>query len=453
MRFCVPLALVFAVTSTVVAAPAKPNIVFILADDIGYGDLGCYGQKKIRTPNIDRLAAEGIRFTDAYSGSTVCAPSRCCLMTGLHTGHARIRGNKRGATLLPEDRTVAKLLQEAGYATACIGKWGLGDPGELGVPSKQGFDTFFGYLNHGHAHNYYPEHLWRHEEKVPLKNISKDGVASERVEYAPDLFLKESLTFIEANKGKPFFLYFASTIPHANNERTKATGEGNEIPSDEPYSKEDWPQPERNKAAMITRFDADVGKIMAKLKELDIEKNTLIVFSSDNGPHKEGGNDPKFFNSSGPFRGIKRSLTDGGIRVPFIVRWVGTTKSGTVSDHVTAFWDFLPTVAELTGMKIASDLDGLSIAPIIVGTGNAKVHEFMYWEFHEGGTKQAVRDGQWKGIRLSPNGPLELYDLINDVGEVKNVANDHPMIIERITEYLKTARTESKEFPIVQPKR
>jgi len=442
-------------------AARPPNIVLILADDLGYGDLGCYGQKKIQTPNLDRLAAEGIRFTQAYAGSTVCAPSRCALMTGLHTGHCRTRGNGGGGSprsnvpLRPDDVCVAQLLKKAGYSTALIGKWGLGEEGSTGLPTKKGFDLFFGYLNQHHAHNYYPDFVWRGEKKVVLPNPQSkvENVAAKFVEYVPDLCLKEGLAFLAANKAKPFFLYYATTVPHANNEKTRASGEGNEVPTDEPYSKENWPQAEKNKAAMITRLDADVGKLLAKIKELGLEKDTIVIFSSDNGPHQEGGNKVEFFASSGPYRGFKRSMTDGGIRVPAIVRWPGVTKPGTVSDHVWAFWDFLPTACELAGIESPQGLDGLSLAPALTGKGKQQTHEFLYWEFHEGGFKQAVRHGNWKALRLAPRQPLELYDVVRDPAEKTNVAKDHPEVIARIEDYLKIARTESKEFPIREPKR
>jgi arylsulfatase A-like enzyme len=433
-------------------AARGPNILFILADDLGYGDLGCYGQKKIKTPNLDRLAAEGIRFTQAYAGSTVCAPSRCALMTGYHTGHCLVRGNAR-VPLRPEDATVAERLKKAGYATGLVGKWGLGEPESTGVPTKKGFDSFFGYLNQTHAHNYYPDFLWRNEEKVSLPNVQAGGVASKRVVYSPDLVLDEGLKFIERHKAGPFFLYFATIVPHANNEKTRADGNGNEVPADEPYTNEDWPQPEKNKAAMITRLDADVGKLLAKLKELGLEQNTVVFFSSDNGPHREGGNDPAFFASSGPLRGIKRALTDGGIRVPTMVRWPGVTKPGTVSDHVWAFWDFLPTACDLAGLPTPAGLDGISIAPTITGKGTQKSHEFLYWEFHENGFKQAVRHGNWKALRLAPGQALELYDVAKDPGEKDNVAAANPEVVAKIDEYLRTARTDSKEFPITPAKK
>ena len=439
----------------------KPNIVFILADDLGYGDLGCYGQKKIKTPDLDRLAKDGVRFTQAYAGSTVCAPSRCALMTGRHTGHCRTRGNgggggpKSNVPLTPDDICVAEVLQKAGYTTALVGKWGLGEEGSTGVPTRKGFDHFFGYLNQHHAHNYYPDFLWRGEKKVEIGNPQSkvENVAEKFNVYAPDLFLADALRFVTDNKSKPFFLYFATTAPHANNEKTRATGDGNEVPSDAPYTAEDWPRAEKNKAAIITRMDADIGTLLAKIKELGLDKDTVVIFSSDNGPHQEGGNKVEFFASSGPHRGFKRSLTDGGIRVPAIVRWTGTTEPGTTSDHVWAFWDFLPTACDLAGVEIPKGLDGLSFAPAITGKGEQKRHEFLYWEFHEGGTAQAVRHGDWKAIRTAPGKPLELYDVARDPAEKQNVAADHPAVVAKIEAYLKAARTDSKEFPVREPKK
>lgn len=461
MRYLVSLTLLTA--TSIAAEPRKPNIVFILADDLGYGDVGCYGQRKIRTPNIDRLAKDGMRFARAYAGSTVCAPSRCALMTGLHTGHCRTRGNGGGGSprsnvpLAPGDPCVAEVLKKAGYATALVGKWGLGEENSTGIPTKKGFDHFYGYLNQHHAHNYYPDYLIRNEtrEAIPqnVQNAKVENVAEKPTIYTPDLLLKDALAFVESNKERPFFLYFASTLPHANNEKTRLDKNGNEIPSDEPYSNESWPIQEKNKAAMITRLDRDVGALLKKLADLGLEKDTLVIFSSDNGPHKEGGNDPEFFKSSGPFRGIKRAMTDGGIRVPFIVRWPGVVKPGTVSEHVTAFWDFLPTAAEIAGQPVPPGLDGISILPTLTGKGEQKSHEFLYWEFHEGGTKQAVRHGNWKAIRLAPGAKLELYDVVADPGESKNVAGQNPDVVAKIEVYLKAARTESKEFPITQPKK
>lgn len=430
----------------------KPNIIFILADDLGYGDLGCYGQKKIRTPHLDQLAAEGVRFTQCYAGCTVCAPSRSALMTGQHTGHTRIRGNAR-FPLEAEDVTVAELLKSVGYRTGLFGKWGLGEAGSSGSPVRQGFDEFFGYFNQKHAHNYYPTYLWRNEEKVPLRNeVPKEdeegaGVAVKRLDYSHDLIGREALSFVDRHQREPFFLYLAFTIPHANNE---ARAKGMEVPSAEPYAHESWPEPERNKAAMIARLDADVGRLMARLQELKIDENTIVFFSSDNGPHKEGGNDPKFFDSSGPLRGIKRDLYEGGIRVPMIVRWPGRIKAGVVSQYVWAFWDFLPTAAEIAGVRTPKNLDGRSVLPTLLGQWQRR-HPFLYWEFHERGFKQAARMGDWKGIRLASGQPFELYDLKRDLGETTNVATQNPSVVRKIEAYLKTARTESEHWPVKPP--
>jgi arylsulfatase A-like enzyme len=425
----------------------RPNIVFILADDLGYGELGCYGQRLIQTPRIDRMAAEGIRFTDCYAGCTVCAPSRCTLMTGLHTGHCRIRGNAQ-VPLATEDVTVAKVLRQAGYATGIIGKWGLGQPGSSGVPNRQGFDYWFGYLDQVHAHNYYPDYLWRNEEKVLLPNVVEKGVAKKRVTYSPELFASEALEFVEHRREQPFFLYLALTVPHANDEAGK---NGMEVPDDKPYSDRDWPQVEKNKAAMITRMDADVGRLLDKLKALGLDERTIVFFTSDNGPHREGGVDPAFFHASGPLRGIKRDLYEGGIREPMIVRWPGRIAAGQVSDFVWAFWDFLPTAAELAGAAAPSNFDGISVVPAILGASGKTApppHEFLYWEFHEGGFKQAVRMGRWKSVRTKPGRALELYDLSNDIGETTNMAAKHPEVVAQIEAYLKRARTDSPNWPI-----
>jgi arylsulfatase A-like enzyme len=435
------------------AADAKqpPNIIFILADDLGYGDLGCYGQKQILTPHLDKLAADGIRFTQCYAGSTVCAPSRCCLMTGRHTGHALVRGNAR-VPLRPEDTTVAEVLKKAGYRTGIIGKWGLGEPESTGIPNKKGFDSWFGYLNQGHAHNYYPDYLWRNQEKVLYPgNVVQKGVASKREVYSHDLFAQEALKFVAQEPGKPFFLYLAFTIPHANNEAGK---QGMEVPDDKPYSDKPWPQQQKNHAAMITRMDADIGRLLKRLQELKLDEKTIIFFSSDNGPHREGGGDPKFFNASGPLRGIKRDLYEGGIRVPMIVRWPGQVAPGQVSEQVWAFWDFLPTAAELAQVKPPSGLDGISMVPAILGEKQAgrpqPSHDFLYWEFHEGGFSQAVRMGDWKLVRrpYGKDPAPELYNLKTDLGETKNVASEQPEIVAKIEAYLKTARTESKDWPV-----
>ncbi len=431
----------------------KPNIIFILADDLGYGDLGCFGQKRIKTPNLDKMAEEGMRLTQHYAGSTVCAPSRCVLMTGLHTGHCLVRGNAR-VPLRPSDVTVAELLKQAGYTTGIVGKWGLGEAGSTGIPNRQGFDYWFGYLNQRHAHNYYPEYLWRNQEKYHLKNEVKPinppgGVATKKVEYSHDLITKEALAFAERSKDGPFFLYLAFTIPHANNE---AGNKGMEVPDYGIYKDKEWPESQKGHAAMITRMDGDIGKLFAKLKELGIDDNTFVMFSSDNGPHREGGNNPDFNDSNGPLRGIKRDLYEGGIRVPTLVRWPGKIKAGSVTDHISGFWDFLPTCAELAGFKPPEDIDGISMVPALLGKSKKqKTHEFLYWEFHEQGKRQAVRMGEWKGVRLDankkPDGPIELYNLKTDIGEKNNIADQHREIVAKIEGYMKTARVPSKDWP------
>lgn len=311
--------------STAQPAP-RPNIILILADDLGYGDLGCYGQTRIQTPNLDRMAAEGIRFTSAYAGSTVCAPSRCSLMTGLHTGHARTRGNRSpDLPLRPEDVTVTEVLKQAGYRTALFGKWSLGELGSSGYPTRKGFDEWFGFFSQLHAHNYYPEHLLDGESAW----LCRGNMGMQRRDYAPDLFTERALRFLEKqNRATPFFLHLCYTVPHANNEMGRDTGDGMEVPSYGPYANRPWPQPEKGFAAMITRMDADIGRILAALKRRGLDENTLVIFTSDNGPHREGGHDPRFFESSGPLRGIKRDLYEGGIRVPMIARWPARIRGG-----------------------------------------------------------------------------------------------------------------------------
>ena len=453
-------------------AASGPNIVLIVADDLGWCELGSYGQKKIKTPHLDRLAQQGMRLTRHYSGSPVCAPSRCVLMTGKHPGHAFIRNNKEvkpeGQHPIPAaEVTLAELLKRRGYACGAFGKWGLGEPGTTGIPNRQGFDTFFGYLNQGHAHNYYPDYLWRNEEKVALPNEVAKGVATKRVTYSHDLFAAEAVDFVERNKERPFFLYLALTIPHANNEAGwrkgkagetgdakaapdalgRATGDGMEVPSDEPYSGEPWPQVEKNFAAMVTRMDRDVGRLMARLKELGLDEDTIVFFTSDNGPHREGGHDPNFFDDNGPLRGIKRDLYEGGIRVPMIVRWPGQVKAGSVSDQVWAFWDFLPTAAELAGAEPPEGIDGISMRPALTGRPQ-KDHAYLYWEFHEGGFHQAVRMGDWKGVRHGLEGKVEVYDLRGDVGEKRNVAGEQDAVAGKMEEILGVCRTDSPHFRV-----
>jgi arylsulfatase A-like enzyme len=375
-------------------------------------------------------------------------------MTGLHTGHCYVRGNKEiepmGQLPLAADTvTIAKLLKKADYKTALTGKWGLGGPGSIGAPNKQGFDYFFGYLCQRHAHNYYPEFLFRNDEKVPLTGnkiiqprTDGAGVASERAQYSHDILVQEALQFIEKKRNQPFFLYLAVTIPHANNE---AGNKGMEVPDYGIYKDRNWPEPQKGHAAMISRLDRDIGTITKTLKQSGIDKNTLIIFTSDNGPHREGGADPEFFDSNGSLRGSKRDLYEGGIRVPMIARWPGRIKAGTVSHHVSAFWDFLPTFAELADVRYSHSIDGISMLPTLLGKqANQKKHEFLYWEFHEGAFKQAVRMGDWKAVRLEANGKLELYNLKDDISETVNVADRYPEIVAKIEDYLSAARTESK---------
>ncbi len=422
----------------------QPNIIFILADDLGYGDLSCYGQRQIRTPNLDRMAAEGVRFTQFYAGSTVCAPSRSVLMTGQHTGHTYIRGNSKN-NFRPEDFTVAELLKQAGYRTGLIGKWGLGHEGSTGVPTRQGFDYFFGYLDQTHAHNYYPSFLVRNEARNRLRNVVPNegsvgqGVASQKVDYSHDLLTEEALAFIDRSGQEPFFLYLAYTIPHANNE---ARQEGMEVPELGEYQNKDWPAPEKGFAAMVTRLDRDIGRLLERLRQRGLQQRTIVFFSSDNGPHREGGHDPEFFDSNGILRGIKRDLYEGGIRVPMIVRWPGKAPAGAVSHHVGYFTDFLPTAAELAGVKSPDGIDGISFLPAILGQAQ-KQHEYLYWEFYESGTAQAVRMGDWKGICKPFGGPMELYHLKDDPGEQHNLADHHPEIVARIRQAMEKAHTPS----------
>jgi len=443
-------------------AGSRPNIIFILADDLGYGDLGCYGQRRIRTPNIDRMAAEGIRFTQAYAGATVCAPSRCVLMTGRHVGHARVRGNAGqnnplAQTLRPDDFTVARGLQQAGYRTGLVGKWGLGDvgPAEVGLPRKHGFDHFFGYLNQHHAHNYYPTYLWRNETRIELANVLEKsfptgaGVASIRKDYSHDLFTDEALQFVRENASRPFFLYLALTIPHANNEAGRL---GMEVPQLNPYDELDWPDPVKGHAAMITRMDAGIGRLFHLLQELDIDRRTLVVFTSDNGPHREGGFDPAFNRSSGPLRGIKRDHYDGGIRVPAIVRWPGRVPAGRVSPAVWYFADVLPTLATLAGAPVPLGIDGLNVLPSWLGETQPELGErLLYWEFHEGGFKQAARWRDWKIIRNRPNSPAELYNIVNDPAEAHDLALILPELARSLGERLATERTDSPDWPAPTP--
>jgi arylsulfatase A-like enzyme len=460
------LLLMAGISFAVAKKEEPPNIIYIMADDLGYGDLGCYGQQKIQTPNIDKLAKEGMRFTQFYAGAPVCAPSRCVLMTGKHTGHGRVRGNSGKENPLPqtvrtEDVTVAEVLKGAGYTTGLIGKWGLSEENSIGHPNKKGFDYFFGYLNQHHAHNYYPEFLIRNESRVYLENIVPGegdygrGWASVKKQYSHDLMAEDSLTWLEMNKDKPFFLYLAFTLPHANNEGTRGTGNGQEVPDYGLYDGMDWTQPNKGQAAMITRLDRDVGRIMEKLKRLGLDKKTIVFFTSDNGNHKEGGNDPEFFDANGPLLGMKRDLYEGGIRVPFIVRWPGKIKRGATSDHIGYFGDLMATVADLSGGKAPAGLDSISFLPTLLGKEKEQhQHEYLYWEFYEQGGKTAVRAGNWKAVRLGfgDKVPVELYDLSKDLAEENNIADKHPDVVTKMKELLAKAHVDSPDWKVPPPK-
>lgn len=439
-----------------------------MADDLGYGDLGSYGQKLIQTPNLDRMAREGMRFTQFYAGSTVCAPSRSVLMTGQHMGRTFVRGNASGdmtkQTLRAEDFTVAELMKQAGYRTALIGKWGLGELGSSGHPLAKGFDYFFGYLNQRHAHNYYPEFLWRNEEKVPLRNEVTHtpgnyggfvgGWATKRIDYSHDLVVDEALKWVQDNSDEPFFLYLALTIPHANNEGTRGTGDGMEVPDYGIYEERNWADPDKGQAAMITRMDRDIGRLLEILRTLNIDQQTLVIFTSDNGPHEEGGNDPELFDPNGPLRGKKRDLYEGGIRVPTLARWPGTIKADQVSDHVAYFGDLMATAADLTRQTQPENTDSVSFLPTLLGqTGMQRPHEYLYWEFYEGnGGSQAVRWGKWKGVRIpAASGPIQLFDLASDLGETTDLASREPKVVAEIEKLMTQAHEANPNWEFKTP--
>lgn len=388
---------------TSVTSQQPPNIIWVMADDLGYGEVGVYGQTVIQTPRLDQMAAEGLRFTQFYAGATVCAPSRSVLMTGQHHGHTRVRGNAgmtnpAAQALRPEDVTVAEVLRERGYATALIGKWGLGDVGdaETGLPRRQGFDHFIGYLNQRHAHNHFPEFLWRNETRISLPNIVTPigtdgaGYSDDPVVFADDLLTDEVLKYVANHQDRPFFLYWSPVIPHANNERNRDLKNGAHVPDFGPYAREPWPDPDKGHAAMITRLDTYVGRLLDQLRRLGLDRNTLVIFTSDNGPHNESGHNLERFTPSGPFSGIKRSLTDGGIRVPAIAWWPGTVATGRVTNHVGYFGDLMATAAELAGAPLPPAVDSISLVPTLREATGQRSHEFLYWEFHEGGFQQAA---------------------------------------------------------------
>lgn len=439
------------------AATRPPNIVWIMGDDLGIGDLGCYGQQQIRTPNIDRIAKEGMRFTDAYAGCTVCAPSRSVLMTGLHMGHTPIRSNPGGAPLLANEVTVAQMLKKAGYTCGGFGKWGLGEVGTDGVPSKHGFDEFFGYLHQVHAHYYYPEYLIDNEKKFPLPG-NENG---KRTTYSHDAIAGRALDFIRKHRSRPFFCYVPFTIPHLEllvPEDSLAEYRG-KVAEDKPYVTErkhyaDQLHPRAAYAGMVTRMDRDVGRIMALLKELKLDGETIVFFTSDNGGAERLRGDD-YFRGNGPFRGHKQNLYEGGIRTPMLVRWPGRIKAGAESRLPWMFADFFPTAAELAGQPAPKGLDGISVVPELLGRAGQKRHEFLYWElpayqaatatFRPGLPMQAVRMGDWKAVRPKPDAPLELYNLADDIAETKNVAAANPAVMARIEKYLAGARVAPRE--------
>lgn len=447
----------------------KPNIIYILADDLGYGDLGVYGQTKFKTPNIDKLASEGMLFTQHYSGSTVCAPSRSALLTGMHTGHTVVRGNKEvqpeGQFPIPDNTyTLAEAMKKAGYTTGAFGKWGLGFPGSEGDPVNQGFDTFFGYNCQRLGHHYYPDHLWFNRDSI----VIPENIGLNKGLYAPNLIHKKTIEFIKNNKSKPFFVYVASIIPHAelvapdslmqkyrNKYLPEKEFEGVEF--GEAYGDGHYLSQKESHAAfvaMIDLLDQQVGEIMDKVEELGISDNTIVIFTSDNGPHREGGADPDYFDSNGPLKGTKRDLYEGGIRVPMMVKWPSKIEAGSKSDHISAFWDVFPTFSDIAGVNTPDNIDGISFLPELLGQDDQKEHEYLYWEFHEKGGRQAVRKGNWKAVKYNvlknPNATVELYDLTSDIGETNNVADAHPEIVEQMEVILNEARTPSDVFTFSQ---
>lgn len=460
----------FAAAQTSSAAKQKkPNIIFIIADDLGYGDTEPYGQKLIKTPFITAIAKQGMVFTQFYSGASVCAPSRCALMTGKHTGHTFIRGNKEiqpeGQYPIPDTAfTIAEAFKKAGYATGLFGKWGLGAMESSGDPLKHGIDRFYGYNCQRQSHRYYPDHLWDNEKKVALE---ANGALRFTKTYAPDLIQQQALNFIRENARQPFLLFLTYTLPHAellvpdDSIYQQYKGEFEETPSTgNDYGRNalvagytSQPFPHATFAAMVTRLDKYVGEVMTQLKQSGIDENTLVIFTSDNGPHIEGGADPTFFNSAGGLRGVKRDLYEGGIRVPFVARWPGKIKAGSRSDYIGALWDIFPTLTQIGGLPAPAHTDGLSMLPIFISAKNQQKHEWLYWEFHEEGGRQAVRKGKWKAVRYhvkDANGAVELYDLTTDWAETKDLSSVYPVIAKELGAIMDQAHTPSTVFPFAK---
>ena len=409
-------------------AVERPNLIYMMVDDLGYGDLGCFGQQMIRTPNLDQLAREGMRLTDYYAGCTVCRPSRLSLWTGQHTGHTPIDSNAK-YVFQPQDITVAELLKSVGYVTGGVGKWAMGGVDTSGHPNRNGLDFWMGYLDQSEAHNYYPTHLWRNDVKVPLPgNVIGDypngrgRVAKKRVTYSHDVMTEAALKFVRTHRSQPFLLHVHWTIPHANNEGGRVLKDGMEVPDYGIYADRDWPNVEKGQAAMITRMDGDVGRLIALLRELEIDRRTLVIFTSDNGPHSEGGHKHEFFDANGPLRGFKRDLYEGGIRAPTIAWWPDHIRAGSVSSEPLAAYDWLPTACQLAGAVVPEGRDGISFAPTLFGKPQ-KPHDYLFWSY---GPKKAVRQGRWKAVLRNAQSPLELYDLSTDIGEETDVSDKHP---------------------------
>ncbi|MGE4619238.1 MAG: arylsulfatase [Planctomycetota bacterium] len=417
-----------------------PNIIYIMADDLGWGDLGCYGQQALKTPRIDQLATEGMRFTDHYSGHTVCRPSRLVLWTGMHSGHTALQSNAY-YHFDGGERTIVEILQEEGYATAGCGKWAMGRQNSPGHPNKKGFDDWFGYLDQGDAHNYYPTHLWHNDQKVPLAGNETAGKKGREAFYSikKETYSHQVITdwmfdWIRQHADAPFLMHAHLTIPHANNELGWALGDGMEIPGRDRFEDQDWPGPEKGFAAMIARLDSDVGRLTDLLEELGLTENTLVIFTSDNGPHSEGGHDHRFFASNGPFRGYKRDLLEGGIRVPFIARWPSKIKAGSTTSLISGFQDFMPTACEIAGVDSPAGIDGLSYLPTLLGkTSDQEIHDSLYWQFKK---QQALRSGHWKIHRENPESSPVLYNLKTDPEEKNDVSLLHPEIVSQLLEKL-----------------
>lgn len=423
-------------------ASTRPNLIYIMVDDLGYGDLGCFGQKQILTPNLDRMASEGLKLTSYYAGCTVCRPSRLSLWTGMHTGHTAIDSNA-SYVFQPEDVTVAELLQQAGYKTGGVGKWAMGGVDTSGHPNLNGFDFWMGYLDQSEAHNYYPTHLWRNREKFPLPgNVIGDypngrgRVSSERVTYSHDVITDQMLEFVRDNREHPFLLHVHWTIPHANNEGGRVLNDGMEVPTYGIYATRDWPDVEKGQAAMITRMDGDVGRLLSLLRELKIEENTLVIFTSDNGPHSEGGHKHEYFDANGPLRGYKRDLYDGGIRAPTIARWPKKIVAGSVSDEPLAAYDWLPTACELAQFVAPAQIDGISYVPTLMGKEQVS-HEYLFWSYEN---KKAIRQGKWKAVVPGKDQALELYDLESDIGETQDLADEHPQLVNEFRAIIERAQ-------------